>query len=145
MDKFRKKGLEHDHLLLRLEQTVQTLENREKMQQARLDNHGESLVSHLAKLNELSYQKHDARAFEVDKEALDSELFTIKTDAANHANHFAMVENFIEKYIPVRIQSQISFTLQQVLPEKALGLLSEYEKGRFKEMHQILLEDDGIP
>ena len=102
-------------------------------------------MDHHTKLNELSHQKHDAEAFLLDKEALDHELYAIKTEAANHGNHFAMVENFIEKYIPVRIQSQISFTLQEVLPEKALGLLSEYEKARFKEMHTILLDDDGIP
>ena len=31
-------------------------------------------------------------------------------------NQFNTVENFVEKYIPIRIQSQISETLSQVLP-----------------------------
>ena len=29
----------------------------------------------------------------------------MKEDAQDHANHFALVENFVEKYVPVRIQS----------------------------------------
>lgn len=56
-----------------------------------------------------------------------------------------MVENFVEKYIPVRIQSQISETLQQVLPYKETQTLAAYEKLRFGEMHQIILDDDGYP
>lgn len=56
-----------------------------------------------------------------------------------------MVENFVEKYIPVRIQSQISETLQQVLPYKETQTLAAYEKLRFSEMHQIILDDDGYP
>jgi hypothetical protein len=29
----------------------------------------------------------------------------------NNENHFAMVENFVEKYLPIGIQTQISNTL----------------------------------
>ena len=56
-----------------------------------------------------------------------------------------MVENFVEKYIPVRIQSQISETLQQVLPLREIGILAVYEKEKFKNMHEVILEDDGYP
>lgn len=35
----------------------------------------------------------------------------LKYDMKKQENHFMMIENFIEKYIPVRIQSQISETL----------------------------------
>ena len=64
---------------------------------------------------------------------------------SNNVNHFAMVENFVEKYIPVRIQSQISQTLQQCLPYKEVQQLAEYERAKFKEMHQSILDDDGKP
>jgi len=56
-----------------------------------------------------------------------------------------MVENFVEKYIPVRIQSQISETLQTVLPYKEIETLLKYEKDKFKDLHQTILDDDGIP
>ncbi len=35
----------------------------------------------------------------------------LKYDMKSQGNHFMMIENFIEKYVPVRIQSQISETL----------------------------------
>ena len=63
----------------------------------------------------------------------------------NHGNHFAMVENFVEKYIPIRIQSTISETLTYILPYKNRAKLVEFDKKKFQELHQIILEDDGIP
>lgn len=58
-----------------------------------------------------------------------------------------MVENFVEKFIPVRIQSQISETLNECLKgmDQVLDRLYTYEKGRLLEMHQVILDDDGVP
>ena len=58
-----------------------------------------------------------------------------------------MVENFVEKFIPVRIQSQISETLNEALKgnDAVLDRLYTYEKGRLLEMHQVILDDDGAP
>jgi hypothetical protein len=35
----------------------------------------------------------------------------VKLKVENNTNHFAMIENFIDKYQPVRIQTMISETL----------------------------------
>lgn len=59
----------------------------------------------------------------------------MRTDIDNHGDHFAMVENFVEKYIPIRIQSTISENLYVVLPYKERERLTDYEKKRFAEMH----------
>jgi hypothetical protein len=56
-----------------------------------------------------------------------------------------MVENFVEKYIPIRIQSTISETLTYILPYSQRTKLIEFDKKKFQELHQIILEDDGIP
>lgn len=75
------------------------------------------------------------------------EIEVIKEIQENHENHFAMVENFVEKFIPVRIQSQISETLNEALKgnDAVLDRLYTYEKGRLLEMHQVILDDDGAP
>ena len=59
-----------------------------------------------------------------------------------------MVENFVEKYVPIRIQSQISKTIHSVIKEflpQCVERLEDYEQEVFGEMHQIVLEDDGMP
>ncbi len=58
-------------------------------------------------------------------------------------NQFNTVENFVEKYIPIRIQSQISETLGQVLPRSQLNKLENYEMEKFNELNLKILEDDG--
>lgn len=49
----------------------------------------------------------------------------------------------MEKYIPIRIQSQISETLNGVLPRSQLNKLDNYEMEKFNELNLKILEDDG--
>ena len=56
-----------------------------------------------------------------------------------------MVENFVEKYIPIRIQSTVSEALSAILPYKERLKQVEFDKKKFAELHQIILDDDGIP
>lgn len=58
-------------------------------------------------------------------------------------NQFNTVENFVEKYIPIRIQSQISETLGSFLPRSQLNKLENFEMEKFNELNLKILEDDG--
>ena len=48
-----------------------------------------------------------------------------------------MVENFVEKFIPVRIQSQISETVSELFVghQTMLDRLQDYEKDKMLEFH----------
>lgn len=61
--------------------------------------------------NELDLLKIAKSEFEKECKRIDAEIEKMKLDIDNHGNHFAMVENFVEKYIPIRIQSTISEVL----------------------------------
>ena len=54
-------------------------------------------------LNELKFQKLDKDEFYKKIDAIDIEQAVIKETSEMCENHFAMVENFVEKYIPIRI------------------------------------------
>ena len=115
------------------------------MNMQQLLHHTDRLDQNLKSINQLKQEKLTCKIFELEKERIDKLIDNLALQAENHGNHFAMVENFVEKYIPVRIQSQISETLQQVLPYKEAQTLAAFEKLRFNEMHAIILEDDGMP
>lgn len=51
----------------------------------------------------MDLRKHDNIDFEKEANKVNSDLEHIRSEVENHGNHFAMVENFVEKYIPVRI------------------------------------------
>ena len=60
-------------------------------------------------------------------------------------NHSFTLENFMEKYVPMRIQSQISETLNSCLDRKGMKFLALYEKQKFEDLHNMILEDEGHP
>ena len=53
--------------------------------------------------NEIDRRKCDTVNFLADLQRVELNIRQIKIDVDNHGNHFAMVENFVEKYIPIRI------------------------------------------
>lgn len=100
-------------------------------------------------INELKYRKLDSSIFQDSRRLIHFELDTLKRVSTNHENHFAMVENFVEKYVPIKTQTHISKTLHFVFQHtnmhEALEQLDEYEDTTFAEMHQVVLEDEGMP
>ena len=67
----------------------------------------------------------------------------LQVDLDNKTNQFNTVENFVEKYIPIRIQSQISETLASVLSRSQLNKLENFEMEKFKSLNLVILDDDG--
>ena len=49
----------------------------------------------------------------------------------------------MEKYIPIRIQSQISETLGAVLQRSQLNKLENFEMEKFQKLNNAILDDDG--
>ena len=87
----------------------------------------------------------DKEEFALKKEDINLEQEVMKETSEVHENHFAMVENFVEKYMPIRIQSQLSETLRALLSPAMIDKLDDYEEKTFAKFHSKILDDDGIP
>ena len=61
------------------------------------------------------------------------------------SNEFMRLENFIEKYIPLRMQNQISETLDFILQQKDKNKLREFEEKKFLQLREVIIEDKGMP
>lgn len=68
-----------------------------------------------------------------------------KKDLIKAKNQFQMIENFVDKYQPVRMQSLIGETLMNVLDVTGLEKLKAYERQIIGRMHDVILEDNGVP
>ena len=62
-----------------------------------------------------------------------------------YSNEFMRLENFMEKYLPLKIQNQISQTLNGVMPANQRGRIKEYEDTKFLELREYLIHDVGLP
>ena len=70
------------------------------------------------------------------------------TQVSMKENHIVTIENFIEKYLPVRVLSQISEVFNSVLSQDGsddLRRLANYEKLKYSQYNQVILNDNGIP
>ena len=56
-----------------------------------------------AAVNGIEMNKMDVEDFKKRRRQIDLEQQVLKEMGETHENHFAMVENFVEKYIPIRI------------------------------------------
>ena len=69
----------------------------------------------------------------------------LRTVSENYENHYALIENFVEKYVPIQIQQTITENLQQVMTDQMRKQYAPFEKKRTGELHEVILQDDGIP
>lgn len=135
----------YDLKLIRQDQRVGALEAQGKVDIKMLEQHQGRLDGHKAEIIDLQATKLTIKAFEDERLHLRSDILQLREQAENNGNHFAMVENYVEKYLPVRVQGQISETLQQALDYKEAARLVKYEKSKFMELHGVILMDDGVP
>eukprot|EP00343_Euplotes_focardii_P000698 CAMPEP_0205802884 /NCGR_PEP_ID=MMETSP0205-20121125/5358_1 /ASSEMBLY_ACC=CAM_ASM_000278 /TAXON_ID=36767 /ORGANISM="Euplotes focardii, Strain TN1" /LENGTH=330 /DNA_ID=CAMNT_0053070049 /DNA_START=594 /DNA_END=1583 /DNA_ORIENTATION=+ len=59
-------------------------------------------------------------------------------------NRIMTLENFTEKYVPIRTQNSICDALKSVMPSKSIKKVKEYEDRVNKTIHEVVLNDHGI-
>ena len=72
-------------------------------------------------------------------------MYKIHTVCDYFSNEFMRLENFIERYLPLKVQNQISHTLNYIIEPKNKWRLKDYEEQKFLELRDIMLEDKGLP
>lgn len=90
---------------------------------------------------ELKEIKVGVNSFKMEQERVSGELDGIKDLAEVRFNYLRTVENFVDKYIPYRIQLQISDTLHSVLRRSERKKLYDYDKEWFTDLTKEIIED----
>lgn len=54
-------------------------------------------------------------------------------------------DNYLDKYLPIKIQTMVGDTLHKFLPYEEEVRLCGYEEEKFGELREIVLKDNGIP
>mmetsp|Transcript_681 Transcript_681/g.734 ORF Transcript_681/g.734 Transcript_681/m.734 type:complete len:119 (+) Transcript_681:960-1316(+) len=77
------------------------------------------------------------------KARFQEDMKKVHEELDTRTNQFNTVENFIEKYVPIRIQSQISETLSSFLTRSQLSKLENFEMEKYQILNRAILDDDG--
>lgn len=115
-----------------------------------LQQHNSSLVTLKSEILEANTQvqvfektidemKYSLMNFTKQIESLKTNIFKIEDVEMKQKT----LENYIEKYLPLFVQAQISDTLHNCLSSKNLKRLVGFEDKRFKELNSDILNDEG--
>lgn len=75
----------------------------------------------------------------------ETKIYDLRENMEENQNRFAMVENFVEKYQPVRVQNMIKETCNSFLTGKMKVDHEIFQKLRIEELNETILHDNGEP
>ncbi len=94
----------------------------------------------------------ELRGSKLDLDRYTKELAMVKRELTGNRyssedinNRLKATDNYLEKYIPIKIQTMISQTLHRILKYDEEFKLCQFEEDRFLELTHIVLNDNGIP
>ena len=94
---------------------------------------------------DLNNNKLDKEAHVESAKSIWESVRELEIKVNDHYNHTMTLENYLEKYAPMHTQNQISEVMHSWLDKKYKKKLVLFEKNKFEELHQIILEDEGNP
>ena len=89
--------------------------------------------------------KLDAHLFFEHRTESDEALDKIRVKHQELVNEVKTLDNWIEKYEPLRTQNQVSQTLSAILTGKEKKRLTDYDDMLFTKLYDVVLLDDGRP
>lgn len=104
----------------------------------------EQLVNKLKDITaNLEVVKADKSTFNKAKKRLNIKGLEHDVKIFKQQNHCSSLDNYLEKYLPIHIQSQIHETLMSILGGRERRRLELYDQNKNSIMYQNLLVDDG--
>ena len=94
------------------------------------------------KLDSQAIFRHD---YLKDAKALSDDINRIAFGLEDLNSNMMTTDNYLDKYLPFRIQNFISETLENTIPKDQLVKLATFEKVKYKHMHENIIKDDGVP
>ena len=124
----------------------QRLENHENLLQelqGRTTIAEKNISRHEDEIQRIQVLKTDNKAFLRAKRKLELQDLQHELQLFKNTNHCATLDNYLEKYLPIRCQTLITETCQSVLDGKAKRRLELYDCQKNSLLYQNLLVDDG--
>jgi len=97
------------------------------------------------KLTKLKSTKVEQKLYTDEINGIHNTLLKLTNDIEQNKNRGITTENYLEKYLPFRIQNIISENFHNTFETKIRLAFLEFEKQKYKTLNDIILSDDGKP
>jgi len=110
-----------------------------------IDSHSTSLLKVESKIETVNQATVKEKKYKEEMEKIDDVIKSLQIKENDFINHLATIENYVEKYLPAQIQTQVGESLKESLPRKELKKFEDSQKKIFESLNRIILADDGVP
>ena len=119
--------------------------NKIKELEMKLTTLNKSMEQLFGDLMKFDNTKADKKSFTTEMDKLKHELNTVKNDLEENRNRTATTENYLEKYLPLRIQNIISENFHNTFESVIRRKFVKFEKLKYEKLNDVILKDDGKP
>lgn len=134
-------------------------DNKITLNETLLNSHSEALKQyqqdieqHTFKVETLHEEVAELRACKVEIQKYIDDFTMIKRELTGNryscddiSSRLKETDNYLDKYLPIKIQTMVGDTLHKFLPYEEEVRLCGYEEEKFGELREIVLKDNGIP
>lgn len=105
-----------------------TMDAQIQSDRKQIDQHSNYLVKLESKIEKLSQVCVKEAKYKEDIKDFEDNLKQLEVKEDDFTNHLATIENYIEKYLPAQLQTQIGEVLKNILPKKETKRFDETQK-----------------
>lgn len=117
-----------------------------------LKQYQQDIEQHTFKVETLHEEVAELRACKLEVQKYMDEFTMVKRELTGNryscddiSSRLKETDNFLDKYLPIKIQTMIGDTLHKLLPYEEEVRLCGYEEEKFGELREIVLKDNGVP
>ncbi len=97
------------------------------------------------KLAKLKGGKVEQKQYTEETAATRKELQRLRSDLESNRNGLVTTENYLEKYLPFRMQNMVSESIHCTFDVPTRRKFVEFEKQKYAKLNDAILKDDGKP
>ena len=145
LDRIRGRIVSAETADINLQQKLGDLFTQSQVQDKQLQNFDKWSVIMQKQLDTESLELTKIRDITDGAERMQKSLDRMNQELEYNQNHYMLIENYVEKYIPITVQEAISNNLKSFLKHKDQEQLDYYIKSRRKELHGVVLDNEDMP
>ena len=124
---------------------INTMDAQIQSDRKQISFHSDALLKIESKIERLNQVTIKEEKYREDAEEIEESIKRLQVKEADFTNHLATIENYVEKYLPAQIQTQVGEVIRGIMPDKEVRKFEDYQKNIFEKINQVILNDDGVP
>lgn len=104
---------------------INTMDAQIQSDRKQIDAHSNTLVKLESRIEQINQITVKETRYKEEIQRIEESIKKLEVKETDFTNHLATIENYVEKYLPAQVQSQLAEALKSILPQKELRKFEE--------------------